>query len=74
MLLHELPLKVFVGVWDSCTCECLRFLLAEDHEESAEKMLRTEVEKLVSETLMNPKVQLTITAPDFKNLPGRSEH
>lgn len=55
----------FIGVWDSCTCECLRFLLTEDHKESAEKMLRTEVEKLVSATFMTPKVKLTITAPDF---------
>lgn len=55
----------FIGIWDSCTCECIRFLLTEDREKSAEKMLRTEVEKLLSETFMNPKVKLTFTAPDF---------
>lgn len=65
-LLHELPLNMFfIGVWDSCTCECLKIRLAEDHGESAEKMLRTEVEKLVRKTFMNPKVKRTITAPDF---------
>lgn len=43
LLLHELALNMFfIGVWDSWTCECLRFLLVEDHEESPDILSLTQ--------------------------------